>query len=94
MNESLPIDEEIFDLLKKISKTKQFENKYRDKATVLLNKILHFNDYQNTIIRDEGLDENALLNDPSLLGKRTLKRNAKQNIDYKEKNSGGAKKRD
>ncbi len=93
VNDSLPIDEEIFDLLKRISKTKQFENKYRDKATVLLNKIIHFNDYQNTIIRDENNNEDIL--DPSLLGKRTLKRSAKENVDYKEKNgSGGTKKRD
>lgn len=94
VNESLPIDEEIFDLLKRISKTKQFENKYRDKATVLLNKIIHFNDYQNAIIRDENNEE--ILNDPSLLGKRTLKRSAKENVDYKEKNQGvpSSKKRD
>lgn len=91
VNDSLPIDEEIFDLLKRISKTKQFENKYRDKATVLLNKIIHFNDYQNTIIRDENNNEEIL--DPSMLGKRTLKRSAKVNVDYNEKN-GGTKKRD
>lgn len=91
VNDSLPIDEEIFDLLKRISKTKQFENKYRDKATVLLNKIIHFNDYQNTIIRDENNNEEIL--DPSMLGKRTLKRSAKENVDYKEKN-GATKKRD
>ena len=83
VNDGLHIDEEIFDLLKRIQKTKQFENKYRDKATVLLNKIIHFNDYQNTIIRDENNDEVGF--DSMLLGKRTLKRSAKENIDYKEK---------
>lgn len=96
VNDSLPIDEDIFDLLKRISKTKQFENKYRDKAQVLLNKIIHFNDYQNTIIRDEGGEE--ILNpnyQNEILGKRTLKRTAKANVDYKEKNNGGPlKKRD
>lgn len=94
VNDGLPIDEEIFDLLKRISKTKQFENKYRDKATVLLNKIIHFNDYQNTIIRDENNEEILNINaDPSLLGKRTLKRSAKQNVDYKEKHGGPSKKK-
>ena len=49
-----------------------------------MNKIIHFNDYQNTIIRDENNDEVGY--DPTmLLGKRTLKRSAKENIDYKEK---------
>jgi len=52
VNDSIAIDEEIYELLKKVSKNKSFENKYRDKATVLLNRVLHFNDYQNTIIRD------------------------------------------
>lgn len=32
IDESLSIDEELYDLLKKISKSKTFENKYRDKA--------------------------------------------------------------
>lgn len=45
INDALSIDEDIYELLKKIQKTKNFENKYRDKATVLLNKILHFNEY-------------------------------------------------
>jgi hypothetical protein len=58
----------------------------------LLNKIIHFNDYQNTIIRDENNNEDIL--DPSLLGKRTLKRSAKENVDYKEKNGATTKKRD
>ncbi len=34
------------------------------------------------------------MNDPSLLGKRTLKRSAKEGVDYKEKNSGASRKRD
>ena len=45
-NHSLEIDEELYELLKRINKTKQFEHKYRTKATVLLDKILHFNDYR------------------------------------------------
>ena len=55
------VDEDIYELLKKIQKAKQFHNKYRDKAQDLLNKLIHFNDYQATIIRDEiGLDPNEL----------------------------------
>jgi len=45
-NPSLEIDEELYDLLKRINKTKQIEAKYRSKATVLLDKLLHFNDYR------------------------------------------------
>jgi hypothetical protein len=45
INDSLSIDDELLDLLKKITKTKNFENKYRDKAQVLLTKLLHFNEY-------------------------------------------------
>ena len=82
INDSLSIDEELYELLKKISKTKNFENKYRDKATVLLNKVMHFNEYQNTIIRDN--DDGLTLNETDkLLGKRVLKRSAKENVDYK-----------
>lgn len=32
-------------MLKRIQKTKGFENKYKDKAAVLLDKLLHFNEY-------------------------------------------------
>ena len=32
INDGLSIDDELLDLLKKITKTKNFENKYRDKA--------------------------------------------------------------
>ena len=39
------IDEEIYDLLKRIQKTKGIENKYKDKATILLDKLLNFNEY-------------------------------------------------
>ena len=45
-NPSLEIDEEMYDLLKRINKTKSFDHKYRTKSTVLLDKILHFNDYR------------------------------------------------
>ena len=45
-NPSHEIDEEIYDVLKRINKTKGFENKYKSKATVLLDKILHFNDFR------------------------------------------------
>ena len=44
------IDEEIYELLKKISKNRDFEDKYRNKATVLLDKVLHFNDYREQLI--------------------------------------------
>ena len=92
VNDSITVDEEMFELLKKISKTKQFENKYRDKATVLLDKIIHFNDYQNTIIRDEN-DAGGEVNGygEQLLGKRVLKRSAKQNVDYKDHGVGHKK---
>ena len=46
IDDSRTIDEEIYELLKKISKNKEFESKYRDKATVLLDKVLHFNEYR------------------------------------------------
>jgi hypothetical protein len=64
-------DEEIFDLLKRITKTKQFENKYKDKASVLLDKMLHFNDYQ--IIQDKAAcakkeEEGGTNSQPGLLG--------------------------
>lgn len=42
----MEVDEEIYDLLKRINKTKQLLDKYRTKATVLLDKLLHFNDYR------------------------------------------------
>ena len=44
-DDSRTIDEEIYELLKKIQKHKEFESKYRDKAHVLLDKVLHFNEY-------------------------------------------------
>ena len=44
-NPTLTIDEDIFDLLKRISKMKSFEHKYRDKAALQLDKLLHFNEY-------------------------------------------------
>ena len=79
-NPSLEIDEEIYDLLKRINKTKQIEHKYRTKATVLLDKILHFNDYR--IIDGEGFDGNR------------LQRKAKQKPkDYKEKSTIHGKRR-
>ena len=77
-NPSLEIDEELYELLKKINKTKQFEHKYRTKATVLLEKLLTFNDYR---IMD-GED-----------GSR-LQRKAKQKPkDYKEKTSINGRRR-
>ena len=45
INDGLSIDDELLELLKRITKTKNFENKYRDKAQVLLTKILHFNEF-------------------------------------------------
>ena len=46
MNPAHVIDEEIYEVLKRINKTKGFENKYKSKSTVLLDKILHFNDFR------------------------------------------------
>ena len=54
-NPTLTIDEDIFDLLKRVSKMKSFEHKYRDKAALQLDKLLHFNEYQNL---EEGLINN------------------------------------
>ena len=72
MNPSLEIDEELYDLLKRINKTKQFEHKYRTKSTVLLDKLLHFNDYR-IMDGDDG---------------QRLQRKAKAKPkDYKEKSS-------
>ena len=42
---SLEIDEELYDLLKRINKMKQFDHKYRSKSQDLLEKLLTFNDY-------------------------------------------------
>jgi len=50
VDDRLTIDEEIYELLKKISKNRDFEDKYRNKATVLLDKVLHFNDYREQLI--------------------------------------------
>lgn len=78
-NPSLEIDEELYDLLKRINKTKSFEHKYRSKATVLLERVLNFNDYR--IMDGEGD------------GQR-LQRKAKQKPkDYKEKTSINGKRR-
>lgn len=71
---SLEIDEEIYDLLKRINKTKQFEHKYKTKATVLLDKILHFNDYRIM----EGADNE---------GQRLQRKVKNKPKDYKEKTS-------
>lgn len=45
VNDTLVIDEELYDLLKKIQKMKNFENKYREKASLLMTKLVHLNDY-------------------------------------------------
>ena len=50
-NPTMEIEEELYDLLKRMNKMKQFEEKYRTKATVLLEKLLTFNDYR---IMDNG----------------------------------------
>ena len=66
LDDSRTIDEEIYELLKKISKNKEFESKYRDKATVLLDKVLHFNEYREQLILQEagehGLTGDAVKN--------------------------------
>ena len=50
IDDSRQIDEEIYELLKKISKSKDWDSKYRDKATVLLDKVLHFNEYREQLL--------------------------------------------
>ena len=83
------IDEEIYELLKKISKNNAFESKYRDKATVLLDKVLHFNEYREQLLLQEGgSDINSLLANQA--GRR-MGRAAKEKVDY---TSNGLKKRD
>lgn len=59
LDDSRQIDEDIYELLKKVSKNKDFESKYRDKATVLLDKVLHFNEYREQLILQEA-GENGL----------------------------------
>ncbi len=48
-DESRTIDEEIYDLLKRCSKLKDFDEKYKTKASVMLDRVLHFDDYQATM---------------------------------------------
>lgn len=62
LDDSRTLDEEIYEVLKKISKNKDFESKYRDKATVLLDKVLHFNEYREQLMLQEA-GENGLDND-------------------------------
>lgn len=40
------IDEELFELLKKLSKSKELDEKYKSKAGIMLDKVLHFDEYQ------------------------------------------------
>ena len=78
INPTVEIDEEIYDLLKRMVKTKQFEHKYRTKSTMLLDKMLHFNDYRMLDGDDGG----------------RLQRKAKQKPkDYKEKSNIGEKRK-
>ena len=72
-NPTIQIDEDIYDLLKRVTKMKAFEHKYRDKAALQLDKLLHFNEYQNL---DDGL----------ISGRGNLGRQAKKKeVDYQEK---------
>lgn len=66
VDDRVTIDEEIYELLKKVSKNREFEDKYRNKATVLLDKVLHFNEYREQLLLQEqgenGLTGDALKN--------------------------------
>lgn len=50
VDDSRQIDEELFELLKKLSKTKDLDPKYKEKANIMLDKVLHFDDYQQQIM--------------------------------------------
>lgn len=94
VDDSRTIDEEIYELLKKVSKNKDFESKYRDKATVLLDKVLHFNEYREQLILQEagenGLSGEAVKNLQNGAGRR-MGRAAKEKVDY---TSNGLRKRE
>ena len=92
IDDSRTIDEEIYELLKKIQKNKEFESKYRDKAAVLLDKVLHFNEYREQLIMQEAKDGNIGQDQlPAMTNGRRMGRAAKANVDYK---SNGLRKRE
>jgi len=51
-SESINVDEELIDLVKRITKTKNFENKFRDKAQVLLEELRELQQQKSDIIQD------------------------------------------
>lgn len=97
LDDTRVIDEEIYELLKKLSKSKDFEVKYRDKAAVLLDRILNFNEYRDNALINQ-MKEDGTMDDEKMRqlqncngGVRRMGRAAKGNVDY---TSNGLKRRD
>lgn len=72
---SREIEEEVFDLLKRLKKSTAFEQKYRDKASVMLSRVLGFDEYQQQLRLEAG----------EAVDFSRRQRAAKEKVDYTSK---------